>query len=406
MSRKVSSQDFLDLLEEQSSQPSFDSRSFLNGGTSVDPNFNSDARAHGRREPAKADQFNWGVPSSNPPTTKPTDKPTDVDRKTYGKPAEKTRMDTTKPTDKPTDVDRKTYGKPTDVDRLVGHQRQAFFALSEAAWRDGFSDDLGNRITPRINGAIFALETLKRAYKQAKDVIYELKIAGYIDVFQIKSGRGGFVQYLIPKLIYSDFLRITNSTENLRKIHGKPTDKPTDKPTETGSVVVVSSSEDFKNNNYGEASLNIPGEVRALGLTATSFSKVPLSMQEVQDSLDAFAFDVREKKLRARSSPQALLIGTLNSGRPYVSSGFASALAADVAEATARFERVEVLKNQQAELEDLIEFEKWRKTASEECLLEVVPRGETISSTLWERLVKQAFLDGRFNERKPPLEEK
>ena len=153
-----------------------------------------------------------------------------------------------KPTDTPTEARRKIDGKPTEIGSLVGFQRQAFHCLARQAKEFGFSDDSGNRVTPPINGNVFAQKGLQKTYKQAKDVIYELKVAGFLSVHKVKNGRGGFVQFLILKSHYQEFLigeDFSKPTENRLEIYGKPTDKPTDTPTEALS----SSSREFFLNN-------------------------------------------------------------------------------------------------------------------------------------------------------------
>jgi len=65
---------------------------------------------------------------------------------------------------------KEIYGKPTDtpteIGTLVGLQRQAFQGLAWQAKEFGFSDDSGNRITPPINGNLFAHKVLQKTYKQ------------------------------------------------------------------------------------------------------------------------------------------------------------------------------------------------------------------------------------------------
>ena len=174
-------------------------------------------------------------------------KPTETGLETYGnstdsRPFESTEnlrkmvaaetMRMLKPTDKPTDLVRKTSGKPTDLWSLVGFQRQAFFALAQQAKELGFSDDAGNRITPPINGNIFAQQHLKKPYKRAKDVLYELKVAGFLIVYKVKNGRGGFVQFLIQKTHYQSFLldeSLEKPTEKGLETYGKSTGKSTGK---------------------------------------------------------------------------------------------------------------------------------------------------------------------------------
>ena len=184
------------------------------------------------------------------PTEETYGKPTENSQTTYGKstddsyckPTENLRaklasgnLRKPKPTDTPTEARRKMDGKPTEIGSLVGFQRQAFQGLARQAKEFGFSDDSGNRITPPINGNLFAHKILQKPYKQAKDVIYELKVAGFLSVHKVKNGRGGFVQFLILKSHYQEFLigdDFAKPTENRLETYGKPTGKPTDTPTE------------------------------------------------------------------------------------------------------------------------------------------------------------------------------
>ena len=207
------------------------------------------------------------APAFIPPMVSPPEKtygqPTEKSKTTYGKstddsywkPTENLRtadgkenLRKPKPTDTPTEARRKMDGKPTEIGALVGFQRQAFHCLARQAKEFGFSDDSGNRITPPINGNVFAQKFLQKTYKQAKDVLYELKVAGLLSVYKLKNGRGGFVQFLILKSHYQEFLigdDFAKPTDNILATYGKPTDKPTDTPTEALS----SSSRDFYLNN-------------------------------------------------------------------------------------------------------------------------------------------------------------
>lgn len=194
-------------------------------------------------------------------------KPTENGRKTYGKPTDESHW---KPTEnlrtdlegenlrkpKPTEARRKTYGKPTEIDSLVGFQRQAFFCLARQAKEFGSSDESGNRITPPINGNTFAKEILQRPYKQAKDVIYELKVGGFLWIHKIKNGRGGFVQFLILKSHYQGFLigdDFVKPTENLLETYGKPTGKPTETPSSSSREFYLNNSTTTQNVDNSES---------------------------------------------------------------------------------------------------------------------------------------------------------
>ena len=295
------------------------------------------------------------VTSNNDPELtygKPTDKPTENGRETYGKPTDKPtengretavsiNLRKSKPTDTPTGNIRKTDGQYTEIERLVGFQRDTFWAVALEAKEGGFSDDLGNRITPPINGNLLSQNILKRPYKRVKDVIYELKVSGFLTVQKVKNGRGGFVQFLIKKDLYQAFLLNTNSskpTENGRIIYGKPTGTPTEQSTEANPIVVVpnlNSSNTTNKQTTDDPCFVIPNELsgkvsrRQLSEFVASGK---ISESDLQLSLDAFAYDLKNKLVSSKysSNPVALLIGAIKNNGSYNSAKYVEALKSEL----------------------------------------------------------------------------
>ena len=283
-------------------------------------------------------------------------KPTDNRLETYGKttnykivkPTENHRiaepeinLRKPKPTDTPTDMVRKIDGKPTEISSLVGFQRQAFLALAQQAKEHGFSDDFGNRITPPINGNIFAQQHLQKTYKQAKDVIYELKVGGFLAVHTVKNGRGGFVQFLLNKSHYQGFLlgeSLVKPTDNRLETYGKPTGKPTDTPTEAVpcSSSIINSLLEIKTTTTDDQDfwLSVPENLKGLIQVKQLRDFVKqglLSADDLQSSLDGFAFDLEKGTVRAKNgNPIAILIGAIKGGG-YISQQYVADLKASLA---------------------------------------------------------------------------
>jgi len=277
-------------------------------------------------------------------------------------------------------------GKPTEISSLVGFQRLAFFELAQQAKELGFSDDSGNRITPPINGNIFAQQSLQKPYKQAKDVIYELKVAEFLSVYKVKNGRGGFVQYLIQKVHYQAFLlngNFAQPTDNGRKTYGKPTDKPTDTPTEATPC----SSSDLnisKNTTTTEPDfwLSVPNNLDGLVAVKQLREFVRqglLSAEDLQTSLDGFAFDLEKGAIKAKNgNPVSILIGALKGGG-YISQQYLNELKASLAEIEKA--RGELYKLQAENVAEQLkaEFESFREQFPEQAE-KLKPTGKLMNS--------------------------
>ena len=319
---------------------------------------------------------------------------------TYGKSSENIRIPSvernlrnTKPTDTPTDIVRKIDGKPTEISSLVGLQRRVFFSLAQQAKEFGFSDDYGNRITPPINGNIFAQQSLQKPYKQAKDVIYELKVSGFLAVFKVKNGRGGFVQYLLRKALYQAFLLSENllkPTENGLETHGKPPGKPTDTPTET--IPCSSSNLNLSNTTTTDPTksvsdnaifwLSVPKNLDGLVSVKQlrEFVRQGLVSEDVlQTSLDGFAFDLEKGAVKAKNgNPVAILIGAIKGGG-YISQSYMAELRAALAEVEKTRAELHKIQAENVAEQLRVEFETFREKFPEDAA-KIKPSGKFLQS--------------------------
>jgi DNA-directed RNA polymerase subunit F len=96
-----------------------------------------------------------------------------------------------------------------------------------------------------------------------------------------------------------------------------------------------------------------------------------------------------------------MLVGiVVKNSNPYLSEAFLREQEKEAEEYAARLAKLKEMKSRQVELDQLISFEEFLKVTAEEKILRVVPRSEAVPEAIWKRLVKQAYLDGRFNEQK------
>ena len=304
-------------------------------------------------------------------TVKPTEeingKSTENLRKTTESKKAVRKKPTDKPTDEATDDIRKTTVKPTDVNGLVGLQKIAFFALVKQAKELGFLDNNnGDRITPPINGGEFAVSVLNKTYKQSKDVLYELKVRGFIRQYAIKNGRGGFVQYAIGKELYQSCLlveQMAKPTDDIRKTYGKPTDKPTDTPTET--PLSSNSKLNIKENTNTEPDeiwFEVPEVLKAIGIGSRQVWSIVrqgfVSEEEARQSLEHFAYDV-EKNLATKKTNN-FFFGILRNKTPYTSQSYAQGEAKAIQEEIDRIKELQAQREELKELKIREEYEQYK----------------------------------------------
>lgn len=320
------------------------------------------------------------IPPMVSPPEKTYGKPTENGKTTYGKstddsywkPTENLRaadgkknLRKPKPTDTPTEARRKMDGKPTEIGALVGFQRQAFHCLARQAKEFGFSDDSGNRITPPINGNVFAQKFLQKPYKQAKDVLYELKVAGLLSVHKLKNGRGGFVQFLILKSHYQEFLigdDFAKPTDNILVTYGKPTDKPTDTPTEALSS---SSSRDLYLNNSTTTQNVDNSEPDAERLKSFDFSTVTefgITSSTIVRCRELYP-SVSNDQLAALTERFGQFMKTLDGKRIQNARGFFISLAEQVSKGVTPLDHIET--REQALMREFVERAKEAKARRE-----------------------------------------
>jgi hypothetical protein len=196
---------------------------------------------------------------------------------------------------------RKCSGKLTEIytySSLSGLQKK----ITEIFYFDCRKN--GSKITERW--AIDDLATITGiSTKSTKDAVYELTKKGIIGREKIKNGRGGWTQYSLNNSIYSEIFSnesIGKLAENYRKTDGKTDGKLPDKLAE-----IVSSSSSLLNiKNITTTTQTDSDEWSQIvfpdvlvewnfgpHLTKQVRERGYLNPSEFQDSLNAFAFDIK-----------------------------------------------------------------------------------------------------------------
>jgi hypothetical protein len=269
-------------------------------------------------------------------------------------------------TDHKTDYKQST-NKP-DFSLLVGHERKLLlFIFNECR-------ATGALTTPPVSLAAVK-ETLKaRTGSTAKTILSRLIDKKFILRGEGKTGRGGWMTFSLEReifqrlLIETDYKKATNS---LQTDHKEATQRTTQRTTNASSS--SGGNLDLRTTRTSETESALPTEWAAIdvtqlatiGFTQTHVRQIHraglLTPEELQDSIDAFAFDleVNGKAKALTGPPLNFFMGCLRRG-PYAPAE--NYEAPEVRQRRLYLEAKEKQAKARRELEDKIEaleFEEW-----------------------------------------------
>jgi len=234
---------------------------------------------------------------------------------------------------------RQTQDKPrtnTTFLALVGLQRNIALFMYEAckAARD--------KITAPLSIEHIAL-SCKTTKSSAQKTIQRLEYKGVVKRAEIKNGRGGWTRYELPEFIFQEILHAetqdkfrTNTRQNWDKIGTEPrtelkTTSPSSgsfniykKTTTTGDDASAPFLSPVQSSLLSEEWLNLDIEpLSEIGFSKTHLMQIAtqnkLTTVIVQDSINAFAFDLKEngKGKAIKGDPINFFMGILRNGKPY-----------------------------------------------------------------------------------------
>jgi predicted transcriptional regulator len=236
------------------------------------------------------------------------------------------------------------------------------------------------------------IETCGTTYHAARKAIQRLEQKGIVLRAEFKSGRSGWTKYELPNDVFQEMMQ--NEFEaKPRPIRGQTEAKPgTEVETEPRPKLSSSSGSnlDLRATRTSEAESALPTEWAAIdvtqlatiGFTQTHVRQIYraglLTPEELQDSIDAFAFDleVNGKAKALTGPPLNFFMGCLRRG-PYAPAE--NYEAPEVRQRRLYLEAKEKQAKARRELEDkieLLEFEEWSSKLSLEERTQLVPTSE------------------------------
>ena len=153
-----------------------------------------------------------------------------------------------------------------------------------------------------------------------KNALQRLENKNCITRKEYKNGRGGWTKYALRNDLFHDMLLLEKDSQLDNKVGAKPRANPP--PSSSISSLVVT-REDFK-VSLPEGWEDVFGEsLSKIGFVREHLHQLckneNLTPQIVQDSIDAFSFDLEEngKAEKIKGSPLAYFMGILRKGIPY-----------------------------------------------------------------------------------------
>ena len=348
-SKKISSRDFLDLLDDEADQQTAAFRPLYFQKPETD---NKEITNGYQTDNIKAlEQITIEQQTDNKRITKISSK------------IETDNKQVTKRVTEQITIEQQTDNKRITIvgfEALVGNEKNLLVLVFEECLR------IGSLVSPEITLSHIS-ERLEISPGVAKMVIHRLVKKGFIERASSKTGRGGWIKFSITKDLYRD-LRI-RQTDNKQVTIGYQTDNKqvTKRVTEQITEPPCSSSSNLNINNttttepdlWLSVPKNLDGRVSIRQLRG--FVKQNLiSAEDLQSSLDGFAYDLEKGSIRAKNgNPVAILIGAVKSGG-YISQSYLSELKAslaDVAKAREEMEQIQAANSTQ-QLQE--EFESFR----------------------------------------------
>ena len=262
---------------------------------------------------------------------------------------------------------------------LMGQQKK----ITEIIFLEAFK--VGSRTTPPMS-IDFMHRQSNIAKLSLKKGVQRLKNKGVITRAKVKNGRGGWSQYEISEKLYTEMIQLqtgdkveTKQRQSRDKVETQlGTQLETTPPSSSSNLNITTTTSGCvktDKNGYLDA-IKIPEEIKKIGFRETQVEQISkigkLSVEELEGSLEHFAFDLGEGHIRAKTNPLNMLMGILRHG-VYTSSEYLKE------EETALENELRGLRERKKRRDDLLKekqellFEEWLEPKSKDEIVAIVP---------------------------------
>jgi len=280
-----------------------------------------------------------------------------------------------------------------DYRTLMGNEKNLLGIIFHECLREGAL------VTNKIPMSALASK-LNTSVGTAKMTTHRLKKKGLIESVEAQRTKNGWTRYGILKELYQ---MLQSDASFFNSESSRITKQVTKEITKAPS----SSSGSFQNNTTStkELPLNwqivqIPQNLKEIGISIGHINQIIndgfLTPDEVQDSLEAFSYDLEQGSVNARFGPLRLLLGVLRKQKvPYVSQALIEKERLQLAEYMRKKQEAESVKKQQAELGLVQKFEEWWEGLSSQQRNEVAPPNNIYKegSNMQRKVARGIFLE-------------
>lgn len=265
--------------------------------------------------------------------------------------------------------------------------------------------------------------SLKIRIGSVKTTLRRLEEKAILERVEFRTGRGGWSKYCLPETIFREMLQLETGHKldtNRTQIEHKPdTEADTEPDTRRSSSSSLLDSKnlktttteaefaDKKDQQYSAWNSVDPSPLAEFGFTQSHVIQLArdgkLSVEEVQDSIHFFAFDLKRngKGKEIKGPPVSFFMGILRKGVPYAPpSNFESPEEAArrlYVESKRRLK--ERRESQEQEIKEL-EFSEWRNELTREAINGIVPEVSRSFPKLSESALKAHFDENVWPERR------
>jgi hypothetical protein len=306
----------------------------------------------------------------------------------------------------------------TSISSLVGLQRNTLLYCY-----DSCKKTRSKRTEPLVLSNISSslqssICSIKKSIQRLEEKIFLIRVL-------FKNGRSGWTVYELPDWIYQDLLQM-ETEDKLRTNWRQSRDKL---GTEVGTEVKTTSSssssnyvlEDFKTTTTGEtktvgyAVLQLRKEwleidfssLAEIHFSVTQLSQIAqlgkLTPTEVQDSIDAFAFDLKKNQRTngLKTSPLNFFMGILRRGMPYTPPENYESPQDEARRKYLESKRAQLSRRQAMEKEIVeLEFQEWKGTLSVTQRKALAPHAKIEGSEMQTSTLREYFLSHIYSQRR------
>ena len=247
-----------------------------------------------------------------------------------------------------------------------------------------------------------------------------LREKGVIETIDQKEGRGGFTKYRITDSVYQEILhcetdnkRITNGIQTDNKWLSKPITQPITSIPSSSSIYVLedlkkttTTGPENKTETVGSHPFQLEPDWLKIDYSVLSeihFGQPQLSQLaqlkkltpiEIQDSIDAFAFDLRNNRKAEglKTQPLNFFMGILRKGMPYTPPENYESPETEARRKYLEAKQAQKVRRHHIEMEIFeLEFEEWRMSLTPDQRLEYAPEARVDESQIQLGYLKNYF---------------